>query len=58
MDPEKEKLVRVMNEAVEKGLEQVKPLGFLDVWARLSMTTRRRTGYTIVEEARRSRCRS
>ena len=38
VDPEKEKLVRVTNEAVEKGLEQVKPWGFLG-----DMTMRRRT---------------
>ena len=43
VDPEKEKLVRVTNEAVEKGLEQVKPWGFLGDMGRQSMTMRRRT---------------
>ena len=50
VDPEKEKLVRVTNEAVEKGLEQVKPWGFLGDMGQAVHDYAKKNGYTIVEE--------
>ena len=50
VDPEKEKLVRVTNEAVEKGLEQVKPWGFLGDMGQAVHDYAKQNGYTVVEE--------
>ena len=50
VDPEKEKLVRVTNEAVEKGLEQVKPWGFLGDMGQDVHDYAKQNGYTVVEE--------
>ena len=50
VDPEKEKLVRVTNEAVEKGLEQVKPWGFLGDMGQAVHDYAKKNGYTSVEE--------
>ena len=50
VDPEKEKLVRVTNEAVEKGLEQVKPWGFLGDMGQAVHDHAYANGYTVVRE--------
>ena len=50
VDPEKEKLVRVTKEAVEKGLEQVKPWGFLGDMGQAVHDHVRANGYTVVYE--------
>lgn len=50
VDPEKEKLVRVTKEAVEKGLEEVKPWGFLGDMGQAVHDHVRANGYTVVYE--------
>lgn len=49
-DPEKEKLVRVVKECVEKGLDQVKPWGFLGDMAEAVHTHAEANGYSVVRE--------
>ncbi len=48
--PEKERLVRVTKEAVEKGLEQVRPWGYLGDMSGALHDYVRANGYTVVEE--------
>lgn len=48
--PEKEKLVRVTREAVEKGLEQVRPWGYLGDMGQAVHDHVKKHGYTVVEE--------
>ena len=48
--PEKEKLVRVTKEAVEKGLEQVKPWEYLGDMGQAVHDHVKKHGYTVVEE--------
>lgn len=48
--PEKEKLVRVTKEAVEKGLEQVRPWGYLGDMGQAVHDHVKKHGYTVVEE--------
>ena len=50
VDPEKEKLVRVTKEAVEKGLAEVKPWGFLGDMGQAVHDHVRANGYTVVYE--------
>ena len=50
VDPEKEKLVRVTKEAVEKGLEQVQPWGFLGDMGQAVHDHVKAHGYTVVYE--------
>ena len=49
-DPEKERLVRVVKECVEKGLDQVKPWGFLGDMAEAVHTHAEANGYSVVRE--------
>lgn len=48
--PEKEKLVRVTKEAVEKGLEWVRPWGYLGDMGQAVHDHVKKHGYTVVEE--------
>ena len=48
--PEKEKLVRVAREAVEKGLQEVKPWGYLGVMGQAVHDHVKKHGYTVVED--------
>lgn len=50
VSPEKEKLVRVTKEAVEKGLEQVKPWGYLGDMGQAVHDYARANGYSVVED--------
>lgn len=50
VDPEMERLVRVTKECVEKGLEQVKPWGFLGDVGQAIHDYAREQGYSVVEE--------
>lgn len=48
--PEKEKLVRVAREAVEKGLQEVKPWGYLGDMGQAVHDHVKKHGYTVVED--------
>ena len=48
--PEKEQLVRVTKEAVEKGLAEVKPWGYLGDMSQAVNDHAMKFGYTVVEE--------
>ena len=48
--PEKEKLVRVTREAVEKGLQEVKPWGYLGDMGQAVHDHVKKHGYTVVED--------
>ena len=48
--PEKEQLVRVTKEAVEKGLAEVKPWGYLGDMSQAVNDHAKKYGYTVVEE--------
>lgn len=50
VDPEKEKLVRVTKEAVEKGLAEVKPWGYLGDMGQAVHDYVKKHGYTVVED--------
>lgn len=50
VDPEKEKLVRVTKEAVEKGLEMVRPWGYLGDMGQAVHDHVKKHGYTVVQE--------
>lgn len=50
VSPEKERLVRVTKEAVEKGLEQVKPWGYLGDMGQAVHDHAKKNGYTVVED--------
>ena len=53
VSPEKKKLVDVTKECVEKGLEQVKPWGFLGDMAHAVHEHAVKNGYSVVREIRR-----
>ena len=50
VSPEKERLVRVTKECVEKGLEQVKPWGFLGGMSEAVHEHAVKNGYSVVQE--------
>lgn len=50
VSPEKEQLVRVTKEAVEKGLEEVRPWGYLGDMGQAVHDHVKKYGYTVVEE--------
>lgn len=50
VDPEKKKLVDVVKECVEKGLEQVKPWGFLGDMGQAVNDHAKANGYSVVRE--------
>ncbi len=52
---EKERLVRVTKECVEKGLEQVRPWGFLGDMSQAVHEHAEKNGYSVVKENRRAR---